>query len=371
VGGARTDGVEELPMHEMAVLVGVAVIAFLSLITVIAIVHEFGHYLAARACGVAVLVFSIGFGRELIGWTGRSGTRWRLCLLPLGGYLKLAGEDGTTGAGVMREMTAAERRASFFHRPLRHRAVIVLAGPLANLLFAVLAMALLTFCVGRNLASPEIATVAAESPAAAAGFRPGDRILDVDGAAVDSFTAFTRLVAGSPAPVTVRVQRGEATATLVLRDGVGEGQGRIGLTSAGRVNVGVGPVGALRYGVEVSARFAETSLGALRDLMIGAASAQDIAGPVRVAQVSGQITMAFGLGALVLLGALLSVNVAVFNLLPVPALDGGHLLFMVIEKLRGRPLPRRVQRISALSGFALVIVLCVVMTANDVINMLG
>lgn len=355
-------------------LAGVAFIGFLGMVTVIAFVHELGHYLVARACGVSVQVFSIGFGRELVGWTDASGCRWRLCTLPLGGYVKMSGEDGTArdGDGQRRALSSEERRYSFFHRPLRQRTAIVLAGPAANLIFAVVAVALLTWSIGRNVTSPEIAVVAPDSPAAVAGLLPGDRILSVAGEPVVSFDEFrSRAAALGDGPVALIVQRAGTPVELALGADDGRWQGDFGLESAGREQAAVGFFGAAAHGLQVTARFSVASLNALYDVVRGAPSAETIAGPLKVAQITGQMTLAIGMGALLLLTALLSVNVAIFNLLPVPALDGGHLVFLAIEKLRGRPVPRRIQQVSSLGGFALVILFCLFVTANDVSTLFG
>jgi regulator of sigma E protease len=358
-------------MQEIWTLAGMALLAFLAMVTVIAFVHELGHYLAARACGVAVQVFSIGFGRTLVSWTDRNGTLWRLGLLPLGGYIKMVGEVEESGRGQP-GLTPAERRVCFYHRPLAQRAAIVLAGPAANLVFAFVAIVLLALAIGRIVQSPQILSVAAESPAAVAGFLPGDRIVAVAGAPVESFSEFkAHASAGGAGPLAVDVLRQGQRERLALGADDGRWDGAFGLESRGRESVAIGLGGAADYALGVTGRFAYATLSALHDLLGGGPAAAALAGPVRVAQFSGEMTLAFGLGALVLLAALLSVNVAVFNLLPVPALDGGHLVFLGIEKLRGRPLPRRVQQISSLGGFGLVILLCVVMTANDLVNLLG
>jgi regulator of sigma E protease len=361
-------------MHELWMVTGIAMLAFFGIVTVIVFIHESGHYLAARACGVAVQVFSIGFGREIFAWTDRRGTRWRLCILPFGGFVKMTGEDGTArdADGQRRPLTAAERRVSYFHRPARHRAAIVVAGPLANLVFAVATLAALTLGFGRIVDRPEIGDITPDSPAAVAGFLPGDRIVAVNGAPVRSFTEFkTQAAARGDGPVTVEILRGGAPERLALGADDGRWNGSFGLKSNGRERISVGLVDSVAYGLQATWRFAVASLEAVRDLLRGGSAAEGIAGPVRFAQLSGQATLDFGIGALVLLAALLSVNVAVFNLLPVPALDGGHLAFLGLEKLRGRPLPRRVQQFSSMAGFALVILLCVLMTANDLANLIG
>jgi regulator of sigma E protease len=355
-------------------LAGVAFIGFLTMVSVIAFVHELGHYLVARACGVQVHVFSIGFGRELFGWTDRTGCRWRMCALPLGGYVKMSGEDGTArdSDGQRRALTPEERRHSYYHRPLRQRVAIVLAGPLANLVFAVVAVALLTLSVGRTVVSPEIASVATSSPAAVAGLQPGDRILTVAGADVVSFDEFrSRVAAQGEAPVALVIERGGTALELVLGADDGRWGGDFGLEPAGREQADVGFFDAAAHGLNVTLRFSLATLQALYEVAMGAPSAETIAGPLKLAKITGQATLAVGIGALVLLTALLSVNIAVFNLLPIPALDGGHLVFMAIEKLRGAPLPRRVQQVSSLGGFALVIMLCVFITANDLLALLG
>ncbi len=348
----------------------VAFATFLALVGAIVFVHELGHYLAARACGVAVQAFSIGFGRELAGWTDRAGTRWRLCLLPVGGYVKMRGEGGPEALGE-RPPTPAERRASFIHRPLRQRALIVVAGPLANLVFAVLTIAALVLAVGRSVPSPQVGAVAPGSPAAAAGFLPGDRILAVGGRPVASFADFTAAAALAGAPVAVAVERAGRRGVLMLGADDGRWHGGFGLEPRGRAQVRPGLADAVGYGARVTGRLAVATLTAAGDLLRGGTAAEAVAGPLRFAQVSGRLTLDLGLGALALLSALLSVNVAVFNLLRIPALDGGHLAFLGLERLRGRPVPRRVQQMCSLGGLALVVLFCMLMTANDLASLLG
>jgi regulator of sigma E protease len=253
-------------MHELWELAGVAFIGFLAMVSVIAFVHELGHYLVARACGVRVHVFSIGFGRELIGWTDTTGCRWRLCALPLGGYVKMSGEDGTArdSDGQRRAMTTDERLHSFYHRPLRQRVAIVLAGPLANLVFAVLVVGLLTMSFGRSVVSPEVASVAPGSPAEVAGLQPGDRILAVAEAPVASFEEF-RDQAGAlgNGPVALTVLRDGASVELAMGADDGRWAGDYGMAPAGREQAAVGIFDAALHGVRVTVRFSVASQEAL------------------------------------------------------------------------------------------------------------
>lgn len=259
-------------------------LVFLSMVTAIAFVHELGHFLAARALGVRVEAFAVGFGREVIGYTDSRGTRWKLGLLPLGGYVKMFAEDGRVhlADGATRTPTRNERTQSYAHKSVAARAVIVVAGPFANLLFAVLLLTLLALATGR-----------------ASG-------LD-----------------------------------------------------------------AIAYGLDRAVLFAADNLAAIAGLLGGAATPADMLGPVGIAGMSGESAAAYGIGAVVLLTALLSVNIGLINLLPIPVLDGGHLVFLALEGLRGWPLGPRLQRISALCGLTAILGLSVAATLNDLVRLMA
>lgn len=359
------------------------VVPFLAVLTVIVFVHEMGHYLVARWNGVAIQAFSIGFGRELIGWNDRHGTRWKISAIPLGGYVRFAGDMNASSmpdpdAPELRDPELAPRL--FVNKSVWQRIAIVAAGPIANVLLTFLILYALLLGYGRQTVPAVIGEVIAGSVAEAAGFEPGDKVLSVDGYVVRGFEDFQRYVATSPArEVVIEIARGAGHQTLslvpepvVIQDRFGNDQriGRIGVSrDIAETDVEFykpGPVEAIGMTVE-EIRFIIQRTGAfLGDFFVGRGDVQQLSGPVKVAKVSGEVAT-LGVIALINLMALLSLNIGIFNLLPVPMLDGGHLMYYLIEAVRGRPLSMRVQEIGFRFGFALVLGLMVFTLFNDTV----
>ncbi|MBN9333255.1 MAG: RIP metalloprotease RseP [Devosia sp.] len=359
------------------------VIPFLAVLTVIVFVHEMGHYLVARWNGVAIQAFSIGFGRELIGWNDKHGTRWKISAIPLGGYVRFAGDMNASSmpdpdAPELQDPELAPRL--FVNKSVWQRIAIVAAGPIANVLLTFLILYALLLGYGRYTVPAVIGEVIAGSVAESAGFEPGDRILSVDGYAVRGFEDFQRYVATSPArEVAIEIERGASKQTLkltpepvVIQDRFGNDQriGRIGVSrDIEQADVELyrpGPIEAVGMTVE-EIRFIIQRTGAfLGDFFVGKGDVQQLSGPVKVAKVSGEVAT-LGVIALINLMALLSLNIGIFNLLPVPMLDGGHLLYYFIEAVRGRPLSMRVQEMGFRFGFALVLALMVFTLFNDTV----
>ncbi|MET0438524.1 MAG: RIP metalloprotease RseP [Devosia sp.] len=359
------------------------VIPFLAVLTVIVFVHEMGHYLVARWNGVAIQAFSIGFGRELIGWNDRHGTRWKISAIPLGGYVRFAGDMNASSmpdpdAPELHDPDLAPRL--FVNKSVWQRIAIVAAGPIANVLLTFLILYALLLSYGRETVPAVIGEVIAGSVAEAAGFEPGDTILSVDGYVVRGFEDFQRYVATSPArEVVIEIERGASTDTLrlvpepvVIQDRFGNDQriGRIGVSrNIEEADIQLyrpGPIEAVGMTVD-EIRFIVQRTGAfLGDFFVGRGDVQQLSGPVKVAKVSGEVAT-LGIIALINLMALLSLNIGIFNLLPVPMLDGGHLLYYLIEAVRGRPLSMRVQEMGFRFGFALVLALMVFTLFNDTV----
>jgi regulator of sigma E protease len=322
---------------------------------------------------VRIEAFSIGFGRELAGWTSRSGTRFKLCLLPLGGYVKMFGEEDRLRDGaVIRPLTRAERAQSFFHRSIGQRAAIVIAGPFINIAFGALAIAMIFWMQGVLVNSLVIGTVVEDSPAEVAGLQAGDLILTVNGRAVTQYEEVSSAIKSSPGQdMLFGVERGgrilgiAVAAESVVKDG--KTIGRVGIL-AERDRRHLDPATALIRSYYITADFLRSNINGLADIATGRAGLEDLAGPVQIAEISGKTMTERGLGALILLAALLSINIGVVNLLPIPVMDGGHLVFMAIELVRRKPLSTRILKVCSLGGFVFLLAVFVIITGHDLLR---
>jgi regulator of sigma E protease len=362
-------------------------VPFLIVLTVVVFVHELGHFLIGRWCGVGVTAFSIGFGPEILGFTDKHGTRWKLSAIPLGGYVKFAGD--ANGASVpdadsLSQMSAAERAVSFHHKSVAKRAAIVAAGPIANFLLAIAIFGTITYVSGRQILAPRIEAIQPGSAAERAGFQPGDLVLSIDGREIASFTDMQRIVSASADDtLTIVVDRQGREMTLSAVPDLREtqtpfGKQRIGLLGiqASRnpddlKTVRYGLIDSIRLGAYETWYVVERTFTYIGRLVVGRESADQLSGPIRIAQVSGQVANLGGAGALVSLVAVLSVSIGLINLFPIPLLDGGHLLFYGIEALRGRPLSDRAQEIGFRIGLAIVVMLMLFATWNDIFHLFG
>lgn len=359
------------------------VVPFLAVLTVIVFVHEMGHYLVARWNGVAIQTFSIGFGREVIGWNDKHGTRWRISAIPLGGYVRFVGDSNAasvTDADVVANADPDLAPKLFANKNVWQRIAVVAAGPIANVILTFVILYALLLGYGRYTIPPVVGEVIAGSVAEAAGLEPGDVIVSVDGYVVRGFEDFQRLVATSPArEVTIELDRGGSAETIVLVPDVAEIEDRFGnMQKIGRIGVSrdvadtdvslyrPGPVEAIGMTVEEIRFIIQRTAAFLGDFVVGRGDVEQLGGPVKVAKVSGEVAT-LGIIALINLTALLSLNIGIFNLLPVPMLDGGHLLYYLVEAVRGRPLSMKVQEIGFRFGFALVLALMVFTLFNDTI----
>jgi regulator of sigma E protease len=452
-------------------------VPFIFALSVVVFFHELGHFLVARWAGVRVLVFSVGFGPELIGFNDRHGTRWKISAIPLGGYVKFLGDENAASVPdqeAIGRMTEAEQRDSFFHKPVAARAAIVAAGPIANFILAILIFAALAFFLGRQVTVPRIDAVAPATAAAAAGFKPGDVVVSVDGKTVEGFADVQRIVAFNPGrPITFVVDRGGERVTLTatpearperdrfgnlqrlgtidisgpimpariagvvqgsaadaagfqaedrvrkidgkpvnsfldLRDVVAANPDRTlefeverggntillhatptghnekdaagGTRRVGQLGISggydpadiraihYGLAGALASGAYESWYVVDDTIAYLVKIVRGHASADQLGGPIRIAQVAGQVATA-GFVPILRLAALLSVSIGLLNLFPIPLLDGGHLLYYAIEAARGRPLSERAQEYGFRFGLAVVLLLMLFATYNDLLHL--
>jgi len=348
------------------------IIPFLFALTIIVFFHELGHFLVARLCGIKVLVFSIGFGPELVGFYDRRGTRWKISAIPLGGYVKFFGDENEASvpsAATLAAMTEEVRKQSFPGQPVSARAAVVAAGPITNFILAIVLFAGVFMSYGKITAIPRIAAVEPNSPAAAAGFQVGDIIVSIDGRKIDNFGDVQRIVNFSPGvTLTIVVERGAALFTLKATPTEKDKKGMLGITRSnepGDVKTDpVGPLEAVRLGADETWLVVSTTMAYLRDVVVGKQSADQISGPIKIAQISGEAAK-LGFGPLLHLTALLSVSIGLLNLFPIPLLDGGHLLFYSIEAVRGRPLSERAQEVGFRIGLAIVLMLMIFATFND------
>lgn len=361
------------------------VVPFLFVLSLVVFFHELGHFLIARWCGVRILVFSIGFGPELIGFFDRFGTRWKISAIPLGGYVKFFGDEtaaSTPDAARLAAMSASERERCFVFQPVRKRAAIVVAGPLANFILAIVIFSAIFMLYGKQTMSARVDSVQPDSPAAAAGFKPGDLVVSIDGKPIDSFADMQRIVSDSAGDtLSITVERDGAlvtlTATPVLKeitDGFGNTH-RVGILGISR-SMGAGdlkfhpvaPPQAIWMGVQETWFVVDRTLSYIGGVIVGREPADQLGGPIRIAQMSSQVA-SIGFVALIHLAAVLSVSIGLLNLFPIPLLDGGHLLFYSIEALRGRPLSERAQEVGFRIGFAIVVMLMIFATFNDIVHL--
>ncbi|HVC52650.1 MAG TPA: RIP metalloprotease RseP [Stellaceae bacterium] len=353
---------------------------FLVVLTVLVFVHELGHYLIARRNRVRIEVFSIGFGPELFGWNDRAGTRWKFSAVPLGGYVKMFGDtdpSSTLPSAQVGEMTAAERDVSFHHKRLGQRAAIVAGGPLANFAFAIVVLTLLFMTFGEPFTPPEVGQVTAGSAAQRGGIEVGDVITSIDGNPIDRFEDVQRLVRLDPGTsMTIVVRRNGQHLTLHATPSVTTFTDRfgnvhhialLGIGHSGIQYLRRGPLTAVGRAVDETWQMSASTFEAMWQIVIGARNSDELGGPLRIAQISGEVAQ-IGIGPLLSFMAVLSINLGLINLFPVPVLDGGHLLFYAAEAIRGKPLGQRAQEYGFRIGLALVLTLMVFATWNDLVH---
>ena len=367
-------------------------IPFIVVLSILVFVHELGHYWVARRCGVRVEAFSIGFGPELFGWTAKSGTRWKVSALPLGGYVKMFGDADVTSrpagnevveegedtgdwaGGRTRPLTAEERAVSFHHKSLRQRSAIVAAGPAANFLFAIVALAVLFGTAGQRTTPPVVGEVVTESAAEEAGILPGDRFLAINGTPIERFEQIQRVVQlNLSEPLQVTLDRGGVDQVLTVTPRIVEAtdnfgntieRALLGISASGTEMVRHDPATAVWRAVEETGSLTWGTLRYVGQMITGSRSTDELGGPIMIGEMSGRVAD-FGIVAILSFMAILSINLGLINLFPVPMLDGGHLLFYAIEAVRGRPLGERAQEYGFRIGLALVLTLMVFVTFND------
>ena len=352
--------------------------AFLFVITVVVFFHELGHFLAARACGVKVDVFSIGFGREIVGFYDRKGTRWKISWLPMGGYVKFAGDADPSSRSdpeTLKNMDAAERAGSLHFKPLHQRAFVAAAGPLANFILAI-AIFTVAFMISPTapVEPPVIAEITAGSSAEAAGVQVGDVIEMVDGVAVSRFPELQRIVTESEGrQLRLGIVRNGQSMEILAAPRLTDIPDAAGSTSSA-FRLGIVPryeplpfPQAFVRAVGQTWSIIQRTTSYLGELVVGRASTNELSGPLGIAKAAGDWA-AVGFVALLNLTAFISVAIGFANLLPIPVLDGGHLLYYAFEAVLGRPLGERAQEVGFRLGLALVLCLMLLATFNDLVR---
>ncbi|HEY7230607.1 MAG TPA: RIP metalloprotease RseP [Pseudolabrys sp.] len=361
------------------------VVPFLFVLTIVVFFHELGHFLMARLCGIKVLTFSIGFGPEIAGFNDRYGTRWKISAIPLGGYVKFFGDENAASVpdqAAAAAMTEAERKDSFLFQPVGSRAAVVAAGPIANFVLAIAIFAAIFMTVGKQTTTARVDAVQPGSAAQSAGFKPGDLVVAINGEKIESFSDMQRIVSISAGDtLSIDVDRGGAQINLKavpqlkeLKDNFGNVHrlGVLGISrsmSPGDIKTEkAGPLRAVVMGAQETWFVVDRTLAYISGVVVGREAADQLGGPIRIAQVSGQVASA-GFTALIHLTAVLSVSIGLLNLFPIPLLDGGHLLFYAIEMIRGRPLSERAQEVGFRIGLAIVVMLMIFATFNDILRL--
>ena len=355
---------------------------FLVALTILVFFHELGHFWVARLAKVRVEVFSVGFGAELFGWNDKAGTRWKIGVIPLGGYVKMFGQSDLPGDEDEDRppLTDKEKAVSFQHKTLAQRTAIVAAGPIANFLLSVVLIACLMATFGAARPYAGVGEMMPGSAAAEAGFKAGDRIVSIDGEAVEWFSDLVRIVSVQPEMLLkIKVRRGDNEFVLTATPKRHQQLGAEGKT----VEIGLlgvrydpqqmhyerqNPLMAVWLGIQQTASLTEKTLSFLGQVISGRQGAEGIGGPLRIVQYAG-ITFQSGIENFILFLAVLSINLGLINLFPIPILDGGHLLFFAVEAIRGRPLGPQAQEYGFRFGLILVLILMVFVTWNDLVQL--
>lgn len=369
---------------------------FVIVLSVLVFIHEWGHYIVARLCGVRVETFSIGFGKEIIGWNDKNGTRWKISWLPLGGYVQMFGDldpasaqqvPGIKEGDKTRPFTEAEKRVAFFSQTLGKRSAIVFAGPAINFIFAIIVMTALFATEGQPYTPPIAAKVVAGSPAEKAGIKPDDKIIELNGQKIDKFQdMITVVTVNLDHEMDVKVLRlikkgvwSDKPITLKVTPRVIEETDRFGIKHQfGRMGV-AGPkeafemrehtvLSALVAAVAQTWDISVNTLKAVGQMIMGMRSKDELGGILRIGAYAGESAKQ-GIVALINFAALLSVNLGLINLFPVPMLDGGHLAFYAMEGLNGRPLSGKAQEYALRVGLAILMSLMLFATWNDLVQM--
>jgi regulator of sigma E protease len=358
------------------------ILGFLLVLGPLVTVHELGHYLVGRWFGVKADAFSVGFGKELAGYTDKRGTRWKLAALPLGGYVQFAG-DMNPASQPSEEWLALpedERARTFQSKPLWQRALIVAAGPVTNFLVAIAILAAFNYAYGKEVTPPVVGQVAEGSAAASAGVQAGDRIVALDDSHVETFEELAKTISLYPGGrFDLTIERAGRTLetpvvldSVIKKDGFGNEYrvGQLGVGSTIRSSEPVGAGEAVTLAVSQTGDIVVMMVTGIRQIIVGDRSVKELGGPIKIAKFSGE-QLSLGWRQFVWFAAMISINLAFINLLPIPALDGGHLAFYAAEAVRRKPASPRSQEWAFRTGIALVLALMLFVTFNDVASLLG
>ena len=358
------------------------IIPFLILITIVVFIHEYGHYYFAKRYGVGVTDFSIGFGKEIFGWNDKSGTRWKICWIPLGGYVKFFGDRNVFSQSEQQEVINSykeeDRQKLFILKPLYQRSIIVAAGPLANFVLAILIFILINMFVGKDMTPAVITEVQPESPAYMAGFKKQDKILSIDKNKVESILEVSTFINTSTSDtIDFIILRNNREITLTVKPNLVDAKDSLG-NSVKRRMIGIklspltdnfqkqrlGPSKAIYYSLKEVWFVSVTSLNYVAQMILGSADTSQLGGPIRIAKITGQVAE-YGIVPFFSIMAYISISLGLINLFPIPMLDGGHLMFYLIEKILGRPLSQKTQEGFFRIGLFLLFSLMFFVTFND------
>ena len=357
-------------------------IPFLILITVVVFIHEYGHYYFAKKYGVGITDFSIGFGREIFGWNDKSGTRWKICWIPLGGYVKFFGDRNVFSQSeqqdIINKYSEEDRQKLFILKPLYQRSIIVAAGPLANFVLAILIFIMINMFVGKDMTPAVIEEVQEDSPAFIAGLKKNDKIVSIDNNNVQSiFEVSTFINISTSEIIEFVVLRDDQKVAILVKPNLVDGKDSLGNSVKKRmVGIKLSPLNnefqkqplvpsmAIYYSVKEVWFVTVTSLKYLGKMVIGTADSSQLGGPIRIAKITGQVAE-YGITPFFSMMAYISISLGLINLFPIPMLDGGHLMFYLFEKILGRPLSQKTQEGFFRIGLFLLISLMFFVTFND------
>ena len=360
-----------------------SILPFIVLILVVVFIHEYGHYYFAKKYGVMVTDFSIGFGKELFGWNDKLGTRWKICWIPLGGYVKFFGDRNVFSQSdqeeIIKKYNEEERKKLFILKPLYQRSLIVAAGPLANFILAVIIFSFIYMFVGKDFTPAVINEVQKDSPAEVAGLMKNDVILEIDGTKVNSILDVSKLITMSTSDfIDFKVSRYDQNVLLKVKPNIVEAEDNLGNKINKRMigimlgpynnkvnHVKLGPAKALYYSLNEVYFVTISTLKYLGSILTGSGDSSQLGGPIRIAKITGQVAE-FGIVPFLSIMAYISISLGLINLFPIPLLDGGHLMFYGFEKILGRPLSQKTQEIFFRIGMLLLLFLMFFATFNDI-----